>query len=135
MTEIVIYSLCVLYIILVVISIYNIYKSYKKYQCLKSYYPIKLRTIENNVLQYSIDGNEWNDIIAFDDKAKYIDKTGKIYETPGFVRMRIRDDQTANDWKGCLGSLQKVHEWNTKAFHHYKDAIYEYLDMNNEDKQ
>ena len=130
MVEIFIYTVCLMYILSITYAVVVIYKNFKRCKSLNSYYPVKLRTTDDKILQYSIDGKEWNDIMGFYDKMKYLDKNGNIYEAPGFVRMRIGDDQTADDWQGCLGSIQKVHEWNKKAFEHYKEAIYKYLNMN-----
>lgn len=129
MNNIWLYIFCIIYPILIVYSIYHIYKTVKKHNSLKNYYPIQLRTRNNNILQYKFQDQEWRDIMAFDEKMKYIDKEGKEYIGPGFVPLKIGDDQTPEDWKCCLGSIQQIHEWETKAFEHYKKAIYEYLEM------
>ena len=128
--RILIYCLAFFYIVSILYALYLLYQSNKKYNAYKSYYPVKLRETNRKILQYSIDGKEWNDIMAFDDKMKWIDKDGKAYECPGFVPLKIRDDQTADEWQCCLGSLQQVHEWNQKAFSKYKEAIYKYLEEN-----
>ena len=130
MEKILIYSLAVFYIIYMLYSIYLISKYYERHKKLEKYYPVHLKVTDKKILQYSIDGKEWNDIMAFYDKMKFLNKDGKISEGPGFVPLRIRDDQTADDWQGCLGSIQQVHEWEKKAFAHYKEAIYKYLEDN-----
>jgi len=128
MDKILIYSLVIFYIICMLYFIYLIYKQHKRYKKLEKYYPVHLRVTNNKILQYSIDGKEWNYIMAFNDKMKFLNKDGKISEGPGFVPLRIGDDQTVDDWRGCLGSLQQIHEWKRNAFEHYKSAIYKYLE-------
>lgn len=129
MEKILIYSLTIFYVICMLYSIYLIYKQYERHKKLEKYYPVHLRVTDKKILQYSIDGKEWNDIMAYYHSVKWI-REGKTYIGPGFVPLRIGDDQTADDWQGCLGSLQQVHEWEKKAFAYYKEAIYKYLEDN-----
>ena len=127
---------------LILIIFYAVIIVYTLYLCRKSVITYKERTLncpvfyrlgDNNIFQYSVDGETWDDVMGFTSKAEYKDKDGKTYIGPGFGPIIAQDEGQFEVLKNALPSLQSIHKWNTAAFKLYKVAINEYLENEKED--
>ena len=102
----------IIYGLLVALCTYAAYVNIKhtiyKY---KYAWPVKHR-IDNGIMQYSVDGKLWTDIVIYDFDLKYL---------------KPKDNDEFESYKTKLNTMQECHKWNTEQLRLYCNKIREII--------